>query len=740
MELTGFRGFIENETVYSPDQITDVLKSIRPYFRFSYCNKTLRYFNVPCSFDIETSSFYRGTGNKQEKIAIMYGWTFGIFGAVIIGRTWDQFITMLNTLSDILKLNDETRLLVYVHNLSYEFQFMYKRFTWSKVFGIKNRTPVYALTTSGIEFRCSLLLSGYNLESLGNNLTVYPVHKMSGYLDYRQIRHSETPLSPDEIAYMRNDVRVVMSYIAERIERDGGIAYIPLTKTGYVRIYCRNSCFYEIDPNTGKPDRQNSGFKRKKYCDLVQGLKLDLAEYNQLHDAFQGGFTHANPFCYGKIQEDVTSFDFTSSYPAVMLSEEFPMSNAEYIDSSTMTKEEFYDNLKYYWCMFDVELSGLMTKLWQDNYISISRCWNVVNAQTNNGRVVRADRLMTTVTGEDWSIIRKFYEWKHVRITNFRRYKKSYLPTDFVKAIIKLYQDKTKLKNVAGREIDYMVAKELLNSCFGMLVTAILREEFPFTDHWLSNEEKASLIKTAEELINKYNNNRGRFSFYPWGVAITSYARRNLFTGIIEFGEDYIYSDTDSIKVKNADKHMDYIEKYNNRIREQLYRAMDYHGIERSAIEPETIDGEKKPLGVWDFDGHYSRFKTLGAKRYMVQYSDDSRNKKKDRGKVSITVSGLNKKTCIPFICDGWYYDLDGTEHNCPFDKFDRGLYVPPAYTGKLTHTYIVKAVSGYVTDYLGNPGTYYEESFVHLSESDYSLSLSEEYTSYLLTMGIIEY
>ena len=43
---------------------------------------------------------------------------------------------------------------------------------------------------------------------------------------------------------------------------------------------------------------------------------------------------------------------------------------------------------------------------------------------------------------------------------------------------------------------------------------------------------------------------------------------------------------------------------------------------------------------IRDFEGYYERFKTLGAKRYMVQ---------KD-GKVNITVSGLNKKIAVPYL------------------------------------------------------------------------------------------
>lgn len=264
-----------------------------------------------------------------------------------------------------------------------------------------------------------------------------------------------------------------------------------------------------------------------------------------------------------------------------------------------------------------------------------------------------------------------------------------------------------------------------------MSVTDIVRDEIIYTDHWWTDDELPDV--DYEKEIQKYNSNRGRFMFYPWGVFVTSYARKNVISGILEFGGDYIYSDTDSIKVRNAEKHLPYIERYNVLIRQKLINAMHYHNLPIEDIEPLTKDGIKKPLGVWDFDGHYSRFKTLGAKRYMVEYSDDPRNGK-HRGELNITVSGLNKQKCVPYICTGWCYDRNTkTEHNSPFNVFSDEMYIPPEHTGKMTHTYIDERRTGTVIDYMGVPGEYDELSGVHLMNADYSLEISREYSDYLL-------
>lgn len=461
----------------------------------------ITYYNIPCSFDIETSSFYDPDGNKA---ACMYEWTFGINGIVIIGRTWKQFLTMMKYIVNRLEIDPKHRLVCYIHNLSYEFQWFRKYFTWNKVFSLEERKPIYAVTDTGIEFRCSYLLSGYSLAKLADQLQTYKFKKLVGDLNYDLLRHSRTKLYDNEIAYCINDVRVVMAYIQEKIENKENICYIPKTKTGYVRKFVRNYCFNEY----GKP--QKKSHKKLRYLDLMHKLTLEPNEYLQLKRAFAGGFTHASVFYTGKIEEDVTSMDFTSSYPTVMIAEMFPMSSSELIEIKS--KEEFYHNIKYYCCLFDCHFEGLEATFLYDNYISESHCRNKRNVSINNGRVVSADSLDLTLTEQDYIIISKTYKWKKLLISNFRRYQKDYLPKDFVKAILKLYEKKTTLKGVEGKEREYLSGKENLNACFGATVTDICRPDIIYDGEWDSKEPDINTV------IDKYNKSNSRFLFYPWGV------------------------------------------------------------------------------------------------------------------------------------------------------------------------------------------------------------------------------
>lgn len=688
------------------DEILKPLEGLKPITT----SKKKQYYNIVCAFDIETTSFYSNQlDNEKEKVAIMYCWQMAINGRVVFGRTWDEFITVMNRLTSFFHLYENRRLIMYVHNLAFEFQFIRKRLEWDSVFSIEQRKPLYALTTGGIEFRDSYLLSGYSLAKLGDNLQKYKVKKLVGDLDYSKVRHSKTPMTEKEIAYCENDVLVVSAYIQEEIEKAGNITRLPLTKTGYVRNYCRNKCFYG-------DDRHKTNTKTyQKYRELILSLKLDGEEYKQLKRAFQGGFTHAAARFSGKVEKNVDSIDFTSSYPYVLLSEQFPMSSGRIVNIKT--KEEFNKYINLYCCLFDVEFTNLTPKIINENYISLSRCYQHEKVVVNNGRVVSADKITTTITDVDYTVIEKTYKWDSMTIYNFIIYNRGYLPTNFVKSILKLYSDKTTLKGVEGKEVEYLVSKGMLNSCYGMTVTDIVRDEIIYYDEW--DIEKADVEKDIEH----YNKSRNRFLYYPWGVWVTAYARRNLWGGILAFGDDYIYSDTDSIKCINIEKHFDYINSYNNTVKLKLQMAADYHKIDFELFQPKTIKGVKKLIGVWDWEtenNKYTRFKTLGAKRYMIEQN----------GKINITVAGVNKKTAVPYLIKKY--------GNKIFDAFTNDLTIPKEHTGKMTHTYIDERKTGIITDYLGNKNNYDEYSAVHLENAKYSLSLSQAYIDFL--KGFVDY
>lgn len=671
--------------------------------------KEVYYYDIICSFDIEVSSFL---SNHLDKACCMYVWSMAIYDKVIIGRTWEEFLEVIDIIKTYYNISNENRFIIFVHNLAYEFQFIRKFFQWETVFALDKRKPIKALTVDGIEFRCSYQLSGYGLAKLADNLIYHDIKKLVGDLDYRLVRTSKTPLTEQELNYSKNDVLIVTAYIEERIKECGNITKLPLTKTGFVRNYMRQKCLYG-DGN----HKNNDTFK--EYRKLMREMTLTPDIYKLLRDSFSGGFTHANAMYSGEILHNIKSYDFTSSYPAVMVSEKFPMSKFEKVEITD--SDQFDELLSKRACLITVQMIGLKSTTLFENYISKSHCSKCINAVENNGRIVSADLIEITITEQDMLIIFQMYDWEDMNIIEMYTAEKGYLPKAFIEGVLDLYEKKTTLKEVEGKEAEYMRSKENINSTFGMCVTDICREEVTYNDD-LWGSEKPDLEKS----ITKYNKSIKRFLYYAWGVWITAYARTNLFTGILEFKDDYVYSDTDSIKVMNYKKHKKYIDTYNRSIIYKIDKCLKYYNIDPNKARPKNKKGLVKQLGVWNEEELYTTFKTLGAKRYMIEVNN----------KISLTVSGVNKHKAVPYL----YYKYKDNE--TIFRNFSENLEIPAEYkkdgeilsaTGKLTHTYLDEELCGEVVDYLGNKSTYHELSGIHMQPADYKLTLLEQYVNYIL-------
>lgn len=683
---------------------SDFLYKLQNYTKDEYLVSNNKYYvyNIPAAFDIEVSSFYEG----EEKRAIMYLWQFGIYNMVTTGRTWDEFKNLINLVQKILCLSNERRLYVYVHNLPYEFQFIRKMFKWDKIFLLDERKPIYALY-NGIEFRCSLKLSGgKSLEKVGADLKRYKIEKKVGFLNYDKLRTPLTKLTGQELEYGEYDIRVILCYIQEKIEQDGNILKIPLTNTGYVREYCRKQCYSRWKP----------------YRKIMESLTIEEDEYMQLKRAFQGGFVHANAHYVGEILENVSSHDIRSSYPTVMVLEKFPMTRPVSI-SNGISESELVEILLTHCCLFDLYLFDVTPKKFHEHPISLSKCWKINDYVVDNGRIVMAASLAITITEQDFFTYHEFYNWDRMEIKNLKVYQKNYLPKPLIKTTLKLYWDKTALKDIESQKINYMISKNMINAEYGMMVTDIVRDSLEY-------EEDVFIVKKGDvkELLSKYNKNIKRFLYYPWGVWVTAYARANLFSGILELGDDYIYSDTDSLKSLNPATHEKYFNNYNDTILNKIDAVSSHYNIPKEIFSPKTKSGKEKTIGFWDDEGIYSRFKTLGAKRYLTErmitrtLEDDGCTIQLTEPKYEITLAGSHKEKTMIHLRKSLNI----------FDSFDNHLVVPSDSSGRLTLTYIDYETEGDVEDIDGNIYHYHELSSVHMEKSEYSLSMSKEFIDYL--------
>ena len=554
-----------------------------------------KYLEKVCAFDIET------TGIDAIEQSIMYVWQFQLDeDATIIGRTWADFLKMLN---DILKYIGDAWLVVYVHNLSYEFQFLAGIYDFEEndVFCMDSRKILKCDMFKHFEFRCSYLQTNMSLAEFTSKYNVTH-QKISGKeFNYDKKRYPWTSLTGLEYDYITYDVLGLVEAIKKEMLLDGDNLYtIPLTSTGYVRREAKR------EMNT--------------YSRLA--LKKQLPDehlFKLLHDAFRGGNTHANRFYSGIICENVTGRDIVSSYPAQQVNRYFPVGEWIREDPKDLDYIIKLIEIRKHCCLMVCAFSNitLRNKMWGAPYIPLAKCKKPFDFVNDNGRIIEAAYLEITLTDRDLLIILQEYKFDDLKILEFWHTRSGKLPKQLTDLTLKWFKGKTELKGIEGQEIFYMKEKNKLNSIYGMSVQNPAKPSFKYLNGDYILEDK-----TTKELLE--NSNRRAFQAYSWGVWVTAWARWQLEEGLnIVDPENFIYSDTDSIKyLGNYDKGFS---KFNH----------DMKDLSRSnGAEAKDRSGKIHYLGLYDYDGSYKQFCTLGAKKYV--YTDD-------KG-LHTTIAGVNKK------------------------------------------------------------------------------------------------
>lgn len=704
------------------DTLTFELKTVKGKHNY-------RYLESAGAFDTEFTSLRIGP-DYEYKAAVGYVWMFGVGGPdapVCYGRELAEFGEFVLELSARLDLDpDRCRLIVYSHAFKTEFQYVRKFVQWRHVFITENHSPLYALAECGVEFRDSLKLSGgRSLKTIGEELRNKDYRKKTGDLDYTLIRHPGTPLTDVEMRYCEYDIRTLLAYIQEKVEEEEKqeIGTLPLTNTGYVRRYIRDNTL-----------------KHQSYRKIIHTLNLTPDDYVICREAFLGGDTHANPYYVGRVLDNVGTADLTSSYPARMVLDYYPMSSFKYV--GTCTEADLEGLITQYCCIFRVRWTGLESKLDFTHPLSTSKCttWSITGDDgkvrkgipglvEENGRVVSAEIVETTLNEDYYKIYREFYTWETMEVMGLRIAKRGRLPKPFVLALLEIYGQKTTLKGNLAKITEYGIAKNMMNASFGMTVTDIVRKVFEYDTE--SNEFMSVQQGDIVESIEKYNKNPKRFLFYPWGIYVTSHARLRLYSAILAIRDDFVYCDTDCVKYLNPHLHTEYFETYNNRIMDDIKYAAKYYNVPVEKFAPIARNGKGYPIGQWEVEPPYEHFKTLGAKRYLVTLTPEELsgyNKEKHvlDGPYLLTCAGVNKAGGTNYLI----------KLGNPFEEFTDSMQIPPEFAGRLTHTYIDNPMVFTIADYLGNTYTCRVPTALHLEPSEFTLTLLARYIEYLKGIG----
>ena len=644
------------------------------------------------TFDIETTSFielnskyYKGImydklTEDEKKLSIphstMYIWMFSINDTVYFGRTWEQFREFIRMLDDY----NPYKKIIFVHNLSFEFQYLYPVIEFEKVFARKSHKVIYAEAKNfNIEFRCTYMMSNCSLEKLPSVYNL-PVKKLVGNLDYTQIRHSDTPLTDEELAYCENDCLVVYEYIKFELLTYGDVSKLPKTSTGHVRK--------ELKDLTMKDYAYKSRVRR--------AVNTDPHIYNLLVSAFMGGYTHSNYVFTDEIIKDVDSWDITSSYPYVMVAYKFPSSEFRRVHIETV--KDMSINYAY---LLRVKFKNARCKYY-NSFISASKCMNLRGAKYDNGRIIEAKEFEMILTDLDFRFYLDTYNLEYEIIEAYASVY-NYLPKQLIEFTLDKYVKKTEYKGIEEKALEYALEKAKFNSIFGMSVTNNISDKVEFIDNIWSEAPLEN-----DEIIKKLIEERKKgFLSFAYGVWITAIARNNLLRRVVALDEYCIYCDTDSMKLRSGyDKEV--ILKYNKRVEDRIRYVSNKLGIDFSRYSPKDKNGEEHLLGIFTYEGKYSEMITQGAKKYAVKEKN-----KNGEDEIKITVAGVPKK---------------GSKALKDLSEFKDGFIFKYEDTNKNLLFYVENQEECLLEDYLGNKRKITDYSGCCLLPNSYTLGKALDY------------
>lgn len=620
----------------------------------------------------------------------------------------DNFLCQLNDLN--------LKTIIYCHNLSFEFDYLIKNskfvkehFDNNKSLFIKSRKPLY-FDVGNISFRCSLMLFNKSIKALG---MLYNLPKLE--IDYQRKYFEFSELPQIEYDYNKRDNEIVLLAIQNLKVENEHIQFvkdIPLTSTGIVRK--ANDTFNDrIDVN----DMIGQSAYQKKYSDhFIEFLKK----------VYLGAYTHANCMYSFIPVRNVLSFDIISSYPFVLFFCHFPkffnkykgkhkteyfkklLPQFNYIEAI----KNFGNSFKHHF-LVKIKLKNVICKREFQNIItpiSYSKCENVKGVILDNGRILSCEKLTTYITEIDYYIYTLFYNFEIEKVIELYTTNTHYLAPAYIrKSIERCADEKATMKRILHkveqgetlsindfyneRKVDYIFSKCTCNNILQNYDEELIRTLLMNSKNKFNGLYGIQVQELKPNIINYdcesdiYTETKGNFSKiykrdYIIGIYTTAYARLNLFLWakfMSNNGAKLIYSDTDSYKITGItkEKALQLNDKYNRMLKDNLHNDELYN------------------IGLFEYEGFYSDFCTLGCKKYIMV----------ENGNVKVTIAGLNKIKMTE-VYNYWYnyYDKD-------FDFLVKLMFKPytlfdSSIINKLIPSYYNNHYDLNVTDENGKTGT----------------------------------
>lgn len=458
--------------------------------------------------------------------------------------------------------------------------------------------------------------------------------------------------------------------------------YIPTTRSAIIKQDLAISCFGESYSDLRLDKRKGNKSAFKKYNDYVNsnlGFKshrneiLNSSHYDFIRRVYRGGFVSYNEKYRGKVLSRVGHKDFCSCYPAAMYMNKFPKRRiGTYYNVDNWASMLENDNV---WAMCQIVVRNIRSKhvchplskytYYTDKSLNFDYPTDSSlvkwDEEGSGSGLVWADFATLYVTYNEFKYLLQFYDIDSCEFIIIDLYETDWLPVEYMNVIMGLFRNKCNLKG-SPKFWAEIFAKVGLNSCWGFTTSGFYGD--------------------LDTDISNYNNFNSNFAdrtwSYFWGVAVTSYARCNLYYAILMCGENWLYSDTDSVFYIKSDDVENRLSQYNDMLRQKMMSSK-FSEIYPIIYNSEYVE-KSYELGQLDSEDDLIYFLIYNRKCYLGHTGSEFQS-------ATSGVADLDLESYCSDVfhnnVDEMFKNMDKTEFKTPI-KYGKQVYVLEHKTRKI--------------------------------------------------------
>lgn len=517
------------------------------------------------------------------------------------------------------------------------------------VFKKKNKKIKYVTLYDSLKilpFSVSQIASAFNL----------PISKLT--IDYKKYREKGYNLSPIEVDYIKNDVKIV------------ALALDILFKQGLTKITQGSNALHDF--------KQTIGLKNFEMWFPIPDYDYDVRQ------AYKGGFTYLNDTYKEKEITEGIVLDVNSLYPYVLRNCKLPFGNGIFFDGKYENDTLYPLYVQQFSCTFELKENKIPTIQMKHDLRFIPTDY----LKDSGGKEVTL-----CLTNIDLELFLEHYEVYNPTWLNGWKFMAS-------DTIFKPYIDKwIKIKNEStrnGNKAMRTLAKLMLNALYGKFgLNPKIISKIPYYDN--------GVIK-----FRKGEEERRKPLYIPVAVFTTAYARNITIRSAQKVYSIFRYADTDSLhlEIKLPEK----IKQMKKKDREMLTtKDLQEMGIEL----PNDFNIDGVELGAWKVESIFYRAKYLRQKCYIEdENTNDKWNKEKYSKKEIVKYceeNNINEEIELEKYKDKYNKDdlkitVSGMPDNCyqyvTWENFEIGA----TYKGKLQPKHVVGGIVLADTDFTIRP------------------------------------